>query len=73
MGVKIWFEFTSPILAMLSGWLFFKNINDDKYFLKTKKIFHYSHTLHLMVSYLYIYSLYSKEDIYIFNQLHSLD
>jgi hypothetical protein len=39
MGLKIWFEFTSPILAMLSGWLFFKNINDDKYFSKTKKRF----------------------------------
>jgi len=73
IGLRIWFEFTSPILAMLSGWLFFKNINDDKYFLKTKKTFHYSHTLHLVDSYLYIYSLYSKEDICIFNQLHSLD
>ncbi len=72
MGLKIWFKFTSPTLAMLSGRLFFKNINDDKYFSKTI-FFHYSHTLHLVVSYLYFYSLYSKEDICIFNQLRSLD
>ncbi len=39
MGLKIWFGFTSPILAILSGWLFFKNINDDKYFSKIKTRF----------------------------------
>jgi hypothetical protein len=39
LGFKIWFAFTSPVLALLSGWLFFTNINNENYFLKTKKRF----------------------------------
>ncbi len=35
----IWFNFTSPILAILSGWLFFNNIDNDRCFSKTKKRF----------------------------------
>lgn len=39
IGLRFFFWFTSPILAMLSGWLFFNNIQDDNCFLKTKKRF----------------------------------
>lgn len=35
-GIKIWFEFTSPILAILSGWLFFLNLSEEGFLAKIK-------------------------------------
>jgi len=69
MGLKIWFEFTSPILAMLSGWLFFKNINDDKYFLKTKKRFFTIFIPYILWSatYIFIHFIVKKTYAYLTN------
>jgi hypothetical protein len=35
-GLKIWFEFTSPFLAIISGWLFFFNFKGDNFLPKIK-------------------------------------
>jgi hypothetical protein len=35
-GFKIWFEFTSPFLAIISGWLFFFNFKSDNFLPKIK-------------------------------------
>ncbi len=45
-GLKIWFEFTSPFLAVISGWLFFFNFKADNFLAKVK-----SRTLSLLVPY----------------------
>jgi hypothetical protein len=36
LGFKIWFEFTSPILAIISGYLFFFNFKGDNFLPKLK-------------------------------------
>ena len=36
---KLWFEFTTPILALLSGWLFFYNTKDNNFSSKVKNRF----------------------------------
>ncbi len=36
LGFKIWFEFTSPFLAIISGWLFFFNFKSDNFLPKIK-------------------------------------
>ncbi len=66
IGFKIWFEFTSPILAMLSGWLFFKNINDDKYFSKTKKRFFTILIPYILWSAIYIFIHFTVKKIYVY-------